>query len=146
MQEQQFEVHIRSNSSAPEDWKRAMEAPEAALHPLTEEQKEVARRFAITETEFARGELAGIYGRERLQARGGKLGETAQRLLAEFSPTARVRAVVYEGAKLRWLVRVETPDGHRNIGLAWELVDDVLDSELYESIQQLRQKLETGLK
>jgi len=67
MQGQQFEIHIRSNSSRPEEWKRAMEASAEELkkHPLNEWQKETAKRFGITEEEYARGELAGVYGRQR---------------------------------------------------------------------------------
>jgi len=42
-------------------------------------------------------------------------------------------------------VRIELPSGLRNLAIPEELVDDVLDSELYESIQAVKQKLRAGL-
>jgi hypothetical protein len=140
-QGQEFEVYVRSNSSTAEEWKRAMEAPTSELPPLNEEQKEIVKRFGITEEEYARGELAGVYGQERLKAKGAQLGSVVVDVLNKLSEPYRLLAVLYEGGRLRWIVRVETPRGIRNVGLPYELVDDVVDSELFESRQQLTDRL-----
>ncbi len=147
MQGQQFEIHIRSNSSTPDDWKRAMDASAEELkkHPLDEWQKETAKRFGITEEEYARGELAGVYGRQRLESVGQDLGRIIERLLAEISDEYRLQALLYEGAKSRWIARVESSQGTRNLSIQRDLVDDVVDSELYESIQELKRRLIEGL-
>jgi len=147
MQGQQFEIHIRSNSSTAEEWKRAMEASAEELkkHPLNEWQKETAKRFGITEEEYARGELAGVYGRQGLENVGRELGLIIERLLAEIGDVYHLQALLYEGAKFRWIARVEASRGTRNLSIQGDLVDDVVDSELYESIQALKQRLMEGL-
>jgi hypothetical protein len=147
MQGQQFEIHIRSNSSTAEEWKRAMEASveELKKHPLNEWQKETAKRFGIPEEEYARGELAGVYGRQRLESTGQNLGRIIERLLAEVGDEYHLQALLYEGTKSRWIARVESSLGTRNLSIQRDLVDDVVDSELYESIQELKRRLVAGL-
>ncbi|MGA2001485.1 MAG: hypothetical protein ABSG52_15970 [Terriglobales bacterium] len=145
-QGQQFEIHIRSNSSSPEAWRRAMEAPASELQPLTEEQKEIVRRFGITDEEYARGELAVIFGQERLRRRGEELGSLVQDLLRRLSDRYVLESVLYEGANLRWIVRIGSPKGVRNIAVSRELADDVLDSRLTESMQQLKQRIQDGFR
>jgi hypothetical protein len=131
-----------------EEWKRAMTAPESELKtvlPLSPEQKEVAERFGITEEEYARGELARVYGQQRLEKNAARLGDIVRKMLSEVSPGSQLRAIVYEGVKFRWIFRVELPQGIRNVSVPRELVDDVLDFELFEAMQQLRNHLKASL-
>ena len=144
-QGQQFEVLIQSNTIPPEEWFRAMSAPKSELPELSQEQREAVRKLDISEEEYARTELARRYGREGLRRRGERFGAIIQRLLQELGGRGRVIALVYEGGKSRWVVRIELPSGLRNLAIPEELVDDVLDSELYESIQAVKQKLRAGL-
>ena len=143
-QGQEFEVHIRSNSSAAEEWKRAMEAPVTELPQLSDAQKEMAKRFEVTEEEYARGELASIYSRQRLKVKGERLGSIVGEILQNLGRAGRVAAVLYEGGKLRWIIRIEMSSGVRNIALAYELVNDVIDSELFQAHQELRQTLDAA--
>ncbi len=140
-QGREFEVQVRSNSSTAEEWKRAMEAPLSELPPLDEEQKEMAKRFGIAEEEYARGELARIYGQQGLKERGARLGSIVQRIVSSRDTSYRVTAVLYEGLKSRWIVQVEAPSGMRSVSIPRELADDVIDYELSESLQQLKQRL-----
>ena len=125
-QGQQFEIHVQSNSSTADEWQRAMEAPASDLPSLDDEQKEIAKRFGITEEEYARGELARIYGQQGLKARGARFGDVVQRVLSLLNPEYRVAAVFYEGGKQRWSVRFETPHGVRSVGVASEVADEII--------------------
>lgn len=60
---------------------------------------------------------------------------------ASLNTDYRVAAVFYEGGKLRWIVRFETPHGTRSVGVASELADDLIDYELVDAVQQLKHKL-----
>ncbi len=140
-QGREFEVQVRSNSSTAEEWKRAMEAPASDLPPLDEEQKEMAKRFGIAEEEYARGELARIYGQQGLRERGTRLGSIVQRILSAGESGYRLTAVLYEGLKSRWIVQFEAPGGIRSVSISSDLADDVVDYELSESLQQLKQSL-----
>ena len=64
-----FEIYIPEHGSSVAEWRKAQRAPLSELPQLTADQKEVARRFGITEEEYARNVLAGTYGRRRLRER-----------------------------------------------------------------------------
>jgi len=64
-----FEISVSDYTSSVEEYRRAERAPKSELPVLSDDQKEVARRFKISEEEYARGVLAGIYGRERQRNR-----------------------------------------------------------------------------
>ncbi len=148
MAEQGFQIQIMSDSMSPVEWKRAMTAPESELKivlPLSEEQKEVAKKYEMSEEEYARAELARVYGRRGLRERAEQLGAIVGKMLAEVSPQSRLAAVRYEGTELRWVLGVETPQGMRNLGVSRDLIDDVLDSELFEEMQRLRSHLKNSL-
>jgi hypothetical protein len=145
MAEPIFEVFISGVTISADAWKRALEAPTKELPELTDEQKEAARRFKIGDEEYARGVLAGIYGEAAQRHRGEKLGSVVSRLLAGLGPDYRLEAVLREGGKFRWLLRIQTPDGLRNVQLPLDLADDVIDSELREVVDELKQKILFGL-
>ncbi len=148
MADQGFQIQIMSDSMSPVEWKRAMTAPDSELKtvlPLSEEQKEVAKKFEMSEEEYARAELARVYGQRGLRERAQRLGAIVAKMLAEVSPKSRLAAVRYEGTELRWVLGVETPQGTRNLSVSRDLIDDVLDSELFEEMQRLRSHLKNGL-
>jgi hypothetical protein len=145
MAQQEFKIFVNSNSSTPVEWKRAMEAPASALPTLSNDQKEAASKFGISEEEYARGVLAGEYGKARLEQRGIRLGQLAADSLKGLGPTYRLVAVIFEGAKMRWVFRIQTPQEIRNLSVSEELTEDVLDSELFQSIQEFRQQILNGI-
>jgi hypothetical protein len=140
-----FKVYISGSSSSAEEWKRALEAPETELRKLTDEQKEVARRFQITEEEYARGVLAFLYGERAQKERGEKLGNTIVRILEGLGAGYKLLAVVLEGVKLRWVLRIETPKGIKSISIPLEVADDVIDSGVIEMLEGLKQRVLTGI-
>jgi hypothetical protein len=60
-----FKIFVTDFSSSAEEWKRSLAAGEADLPELTEEQRKWAKQFGVEEKEYARGVLAGGYGRDR---------------------------------------------------------------------------------
>jgi hypothetical protein len=144
---QQFAIHIRSNSSTPEERKRAMEASveELKKHPLTKLQKEMVQQCGITEDQYARSELARIYGRRRLESVGQGLGSIVQGLLAEIGEEYHLQALLYEDAKFQWIARVKSAQGTRDFSIQRELFDVTVDSARHESIQELKRRLVEGL-
>jgi len=121
-----------------------MEAPVTELPQLSDAQKEMARRFEVTEEEYARGELASIYSQQRLKAKGERLGSVVREILQNLGRAGSLVAVLYEGGKSRWILRIEMDSGVRNIALPYELVDDVVDSELFQAHQELRHTLDAA--
>lgn len=140
-----FEVFVPDYTSSIEEYRRAQRAPKSELPQLTGDQKAVARRFKISEEKYARGVLAGIYGRERQRARGKELGETVQAIVDDFGTRAQVVRVAYQSDRLRWLISMKTSDGIVDVAVPRELGDDVLDTALRESAEELRGRVGRAL-
>ena len=136
----QFQVFVSGISGgSPDDWKRAMNAPESELPQLSEQQKDVARRMGIPAKEYARGVLVNKYGEERQMERGKQLGEHIRKILSGIGAPYTLEALVREGAKFRWVARIATPEGIKNVAIPFEIADDVVDSATVQDIERLKQ-------
>jgi hypothetical protein len=122
-----------------------MAAPSTELPPLNDVQKEVARKFKVTEEEYARNVLAGAYGRERIRKRAQELGEAVQAVVASIDPRYRVIAVIRDMDRLGWVVRVETPSKDVSIVVSQELVDDLMESGSVRERERLRSRVLSSL-
>jgi len=141
----QFEVFISGATSSVDDWKRAMSAPESELPELDAQQKEVARRMDIPEKEYARGVLVQKYGELRQRERGQRLGARVDEILDGLGAQYKLDAVIREGTKFRWVVRILTPQEPRNIAVPLDLADDVIDSATIQDLEKLRRAILEGL-
>ena len=140
-----FDVFVSDYASSVEEWKRAQVAPKSELPELTEQQKEIARKFGITEEEYARGVLAGRYGNERMQKKARALGEYAEQILGELGKGYKLVAIIWEGPKLRWMLRIETPSGVFGVPVPFEVADDAVDSAVLREIERLREIILAGV-
>jgi hypothetical protein len=140
-----FEISVSDYTSSVEEYRRAETAPKSELPKLSDDQKAVARRFKITEEEYARGVLAGIYGRERQRARGRQLGELTQNMLAELGRSDQVVHVAYEMDKVRWVVSIKASNGIAQVAIPRELASDLLDSGLTEYERELKSRVARAL-
>jgi hypothetical protein len=122
-----------------------MVAPDSDLPELSDEQKEVARKFNISEKEYAQGVLAGSYGQERMRGRAQKLGEAVQEILEKLGG-GRVIAVVRDIDRLGWSVRVETPVRDVSVVVSQELANDILDSGSPEMLARLKARIAASVK
>lgn len=138
VQESNFEVIVWGYSSSIEEWQRAMGAPSSELPELNAAQKEVARKFGISEERYARGFLAGLYGQDGLRARGTELGRAVEAILARLGTDYQLRAVKAEMAKGRWVVRIQAPPQIVNVAVPRELADDIIDSDTIQDRERLR--------
>lgn len=145
MSDSSFNIVVSDYTTSMEEWRRAQQAPKSELPDLTEEQKEVARKFKISVEEYARGVLAGRYGQKRMKERARRLGEQVQSLLDEWGGNDSVVAVIYEMDRLRWIVGIQTSGKTSHVAVPRELADDILDWGLREQIQALKERLLRGL-
>jgi len=145
MKHASFEVVVSDYSVSVDEWRRAQEVRRSDLPELNQEQKEVARKFGVTEEEYARGVLAGLYGRERMSGRAQGLGEEVNKILEGLGPDHRVLAVVAEMFKGRWILRIQTPEKVVNVAIPRELADDVLDSGAVEDFEKLKTRVLSDL-
>ncbi len=144
-EESNFDVFVSGLSSSVEEWRRALNAPPSELPELNAEQKEIVRKFGITEEEYARGLLAGLYGQERMQKRGRQLGRAVEAILGDLGVGYQLKAVIAEMTKGRWVARIQTPEKIVNVAIARELADDIVDSNTVQDQEKLRVLLLSSL-
>jgi len=101
--------------------------------------------MGIPEKEYARGVLVQKYGEVRQKERGQRLGGRIDEILEGLGSDHKLDAVIREGTKLRWVCRILTPDGPKNIAIPLDLADDVIDSAAVQDIERLRRLLLEGL-
>jgi len=140
-----FEISVSDFTSSVDEYRRAQCAPKSELPELTDDQKAVARGFKISEEEYARGVLAGVYGRERQRSRGRRLGEAVHSILSVPGRSDRVVRVSYEMDRARWIVSIESAGGAVDVAVPRELVDDFLDSSMREPKEQLQARVARAL-
>jgi len=146
MKNSDFEVMVSDHSTSVEEWDRAQRAPRSELPKLSADQKDMARKFGISEEEYARSVLAGVYGDERMKSRARQLGQIIQRIAGTLGKGEyRVKAVVAEMFKSRWGVSLRGHGTQVNVAIPRELADDVLDSYTTDDITELKKKLVAGL-
>ena len=133
-----FNVFVSGVTSSVEDWQKAMNAPKGELPDLNEEQKEIARKMGMSEDEYARGVLVGQYGEQRQKDRGEKLGKKIEEILHGLGEPYRLEALIREGVRGRWVARIETPSGPKNVAIGLDLADDLIDSNTVQDEERLR--------
>ena len=144
-EEHKFEIHVPGVQVSVNDSERAQAIPASELPPLTEDEREVARRFGMSDEAYRRGKLAGIFGHQRKEARAVDLGKQAEAILADMGPEYRLATVNWNSDTLTWRLEIETPQGQQNVVLSWELVDDALDFRTPGELQRLRNMVWFGL-
>lgn len=145
MAEPDFQIFVSDLASTPEEWGQALNAPSKDLPELSEEQKAVAKKFGISNEDYARGLKAGLLGNARQRKRAEALGEEVKRIITGLGQQYRLLAVFWEESRLRWLLRVQTPDKIVGVPVSFELADDVLDSGILSEIERLRRIILNGI-
>jgi hypothetical protein len=146
MKNSDFEIVVSDHTTSVEEWDRAQKAPRSELPKLSAEQKDLAKKFEIPEEEYARSVLAGMYGDDRMKSRARRLGQVVQRMVGTLGKGQyRVKAVIAEMFKGRWVVSLRGDDTQVNVAIPRELADDVVDSFTTDDIAELKKKLLASL-
>jgi hypothetical protein len=140
-----FEIRVPGLPDPGEESKRAGGVPASELPPISEKEREVAREFGMSDEEYRRGKLAGVYGRQRMEARALDLGTHVEEILAALGLEYRLARVTWNSNTSTWRLEVKTPQGEQNVVLSWELVDDSLDFRTKSELQRLRNMVLFGL-
>ena len=111
-----FQVVVSGATGSEGDWKRALDAEAttgAVVYPA-----------ALAE--------------ERIHQRGEKLGEQVKGLLNALGPEYKLLAIIWEGFRLRWLIRIKTPHRVSEIPVPAELGDGAAESGSMEDLDRLK--------
>lgn len=111
-----FQVVVSGAPGSEGDWKRALET-------------EAGTRAVVYPAALAE---------ERIHQRGEKLGEKVKSLLNVLGPEYKLLAIVWEGFRLRWLIRVKTPHRVSEIPVPAELGDGAAESGTMDDLERLK--------
>lgn len=139
-----YSVAVSDWSSSVEEWQRAQAAAPSELPPVSKEQEDIARKFGVSVEQYRRGILSGLYGNRRQRAKARRLGERVQQILKELGSGYELIEVIWEGSRLRWLLRVRTPDRVVGIAVPFELADDAIDAGILQELERLKQVVISG--
>jgi len=115
------------------------------LAELTQEEKELAQKFGVTEEQFQRSKLALAEKADRIRARAVELGNLVVSVLEPLGAGYRLESLARNIDTLSWTLRIQTPIGPVNVPLSWELVDDVLDYGTKTEFNRLRNMVWFGI-
>ncbi len=111
-----FQVVVSGAHGSQEDWKRALGAEAAGggiVYPA-----------ALAE--------------ERIHHRGEKLGEQVKSVLSGLGDDYHLSAVIWEGFRSRWLIRIRSPRGLSEVPIPAELGDGVAESGTMDDLERLK--------
>ena len=143
-----FEIHVSGYQSSVEEARRVRRVPTSDLPELTEEELEAAKKLSVPVESYQRMKLAGAYGRQRMEKKAKALGELVQGILERrLGSGYKLEDVAWQGARLRWLLRINAPNLGRTVGVPvpFELADDVVDSGVLSAVGKLGDLIVAGV-
>ena len=140
-----FEIHVPGFPGSMDDAKQAKGVPASELPRISDEEHEIARKWEISDEDYRREKLAGIYARQRIETRAIALGKQVEEILSALEPGYRLARVTWNSDTSSWRLEIETPQGKQNVILSSELVNDALDAQTRRELQRLRNMVWFGL-
>ena len=128
MAAQDFRVSVSGGVVSLDAWRRAMEAEESELPPLSSAQKEAARIVSMAEPEYARGVLADEIGWRRQQEIGKRLGEITGDILDAIGGGWELESLVRKGVDRIWVAYFVSADRMDELQVPVDLANDVVES------------------
>ena len=140
-----FEIHVPGFPSSEDDERQAGGVPASELPPISGQEHEMARKWEVSDEDYRREKLAGIYGRQRIETRAIALGKQVEEILSALEPGYRLASVTWNSDTSSWRLEIATPQGKQNVVLPSELVNDALDAQTRRELQRLRNMVWFGL-
>jgi hypothetical protein len=140
-----YRVSVSDFRSSVEEWQRASSVPPSELPRLSAALKDAARKLRVSEQDYRRALLAGEYGNKRQRAKARRLGEHVTGILRELGGHYALAEVLWDGDRLRWLLRIRTGDRVLGIPVPFELADDAFDAGILKEQDKLSQLVVSGL-
>jgi hypothetical protein len=140
-----MEIIIDGWRAGGEDRKEALSVPANRLPPLSEAQKEVAKKMGISEEDYARSAFAGRLNQERLLEKARRFAEILNGKLQSKMNGARIDRVRLVTIEHEY--RIELSAGERKVlyRVAEEMVDDFIEGGSADIGQLIERNLETVL-
>ena len=135
-----MEIHVDGNRSSSENWMQARTVPPQELPQLSAEQRAVAAKFGMKESDYARQLLAINLGRKDLEKKAERAERAArliERLASEKVRDVSVKAVWLKTFDGKYRFELESKGRQSLLFVTEDVVDDVLESGSEFAEQQI---------
>jgi hypothetical protein len=140
-----MEIAVQGWRSYPAEWQAVRSVPGNELPPLSDEQRQVARKLGIPEEDYARSVLAGQRTQEvLLQKTEGLARFLEQRIEASGLP-AIIKKIVLVVVEEKFTVELEVNGRPLVLRIDESIVDDFFDSGSEEAEKKLGRILDRAL-
>lgn len=138
-----MEISVHGWKASPSDWEAVRKLPKDQLPPLTEQQKEVARKLGVSEEDYARSALAGERTQNTLLAKTETFARLLEKKLSELGSKASVENVALQILDDRFEVLLRVNGKLLPLRIKEEIVDDLLESGSADAEEKLSKILNT---
>ncbi len=120
-------IIVNGGPTGLEDFARAKRATQDELPDLSHAQREVVRKFRISEEEYKHAVLAQQYGSQRMMERAEKFVSKLSQTLKKNHIKGQIVKLERCPGELIWLADIAMKAGAGSVRISMELFDDVVD-------------------
>jgi len=140
-----MEIAVQGWRASASDWDAVRGIPPRDLPTLTDEQREVARKLGVAETDYARSVLAGKRTQEVLLQKAEALAAFLENRIANEGRQVRVDRVVLDVVEHRFMVELDVNGKSRILRIDENIVDDYFESGSMDAEANLARVLDRAL-
>lgn len=132
-----MEISVQGWKASPTDWEAVRKLPKDQLPPLSEEQREVARKLGVSEEDYARSALAGERTQNALLATTETFARLLQRKLKDIDSKATVENVVLQLLEGRFEILLRLNGKLFPLRIHEDIVNDLFEGGSAEADEKL---------
>ena len=140
-----MEIAVDGWRASAADWEAVRNLPAEEVPRLTDEQREVARKLGVPETDYARSALAGKRTQTVLLQKTEQLGRFLDRRLRAAGRNGEVQRVILRTLEHRFDVTAQLNGRVLQLRIDEDLVDDFFDSGSVEAEHNLTRVVDRAL-
>jgi hypothetical protein len=140
-----MEIIIDGWRAGGEDRKQAQSVPANQLPPLSEAQKEVAKKMGISQEDYARSAFAGKLNQERLLEKTRRFAEILNGKLRSKMKTARIETIRLITIEHEYRIELFANERKILFRVSEDMVDDFIEGGSADIGRLIERNLETVL-
>jgi hypothetical protein len=140
-----MEIVIEGWRAGGEDRKRAKSIPLSQLPPLSDAQRDVAKKMGISEEDYARSAFAGKLNQDRLLEKTRRFAEVLDSKLRSRGDGARIERIRLVTIEHEYRIDISTREKKIPFRVSEEMVDDLIEGGSADIGRLIERNLETVL-
>ena len=140
-----MEIIIDGWRAGGEDRKQARSVPASHLPPLSEAQKEVAKKMGISEEDYARSAFAGKLNQDRLFEKTRRFAEILEGKIRAKIEGVRIERIRLVAIEHEYRIDLSTKEKKALFRVSEDMVDDFIEGGSADIGRLIERNLETVL-